>query len=76
VVSSSYRLLSQIIQYRVVSLTEICLLSENSDDVIKSEISLVHEIALKRNMNVDFKVSKCSQNCFLSIFICAFKLEL
>ncbi|MRB67641.1 hypothetical protein GH825_30205, partial [Bacillus thuringiensis] len=26
------------------------------EDVIKSEISLVHEIALKRNMNVDFKV--------------------
>ena len=33
-------------------------LSENSDDVIKSEISLVHEIALKRNMNVDFKVGE------------------
>lgn len=29
---------------------------ENDEDVIKSEISLVHEIALKRNMNVDFKV--------------------
>ena len=58
------------IQYCVVSLPEICLLSENSEDVIKSEISLVHEIALKRNMNVDFKVSKCTQHCFICIHLC------
>lgn len=38
------------------SATETETVEENSDDVIKSEISLVHEIALKRNMNVDFKV--------------------
>ena len=42
----------------IINLNSTCFLSENGDDAIKSEISLVHEIALKRNMNVDFKVGE------------------
>lgn len=39
------------------------------EDVLKSEISLVHEIALKRNMAVDFKVLKESGPPHMRVFV-------
>ncbi|XP_041360861.1 double-stranded RNA-binding protein Staufen homolog isoform X2 [Gigantopelta aegis] len=41
----------------------------NEDDELKSEISLVHEIALKRSMPVDFEVTKESGPPHMKVFV-------
>ncbi len=44
------------------------MFSEDSEDALKSEISLVHEIALKRNLPVNFEVNNMDFTIKLYIF--------
>ena len=50
----------KIIRVCFISNVNLSIGNEEEDDALKSEISLVHEIALRHNMPVTFEVSSLS----------------